>query len=180
MAAVQQTVRIRGRALSVREGDIFVLQPDTVWSRMVSLVCGGWGHIVTIVLHQGRLMALSVYPPPCGLVIEPLQRFNSPSVTRLGLVRPRVPRTHTQTALLRVAVARLLQLHARDRRWAYDGPSEFLRSALHLQAATESRYHCAELAARLARAADAWPPGVTVSLPVHEVARRVGDVRRLF
>jgi hypothetical protein len=58
----------------VREGDIFVLQPDTVWSRTVSLFCGGWGHIVTIVLHQGRLMALSVYPPPCGLVIEPRER----------------------------------------------------------------------------------------------------------
>ena len=178
--AEEGTVRIRGRDVPVREGDLLLVRSNTVWSNLVAPFCDGWGHVVTVALHEGRLMAFSVYIQPCGLVMAPIERFGSPSVSRLAICRPRVPRTRAQTIALRLAVADVIRMHTADARWCYDTPVEFAHSLFRMQPSSSTRYHCAELAARLVRASGAWPTGRTVSLPIHEVAREVGEVERIF
>lgn len=181
MSAAEGAVVLRGRELRVREGDLITLCDRHWLSRLLSPFQGGWAHVATVVALDNRLCALSVYMAPAGLTVEPIERYASRHYTRLGIVRPSPPRNALQTLRLRHAVRALLRAHAADAHECYESDvREFVATVLGLPAATEAKFTCSELAARLARAAGAWPEGQTVSVRVDELARIVGRMERVF
>ena len=179
--AAEGTVLLRGKEVAVCEGDVVLLHDHRLLSRLVGAFDGGWSHCATVVAHQGRLVAFSVYRPPDGLTFEPLERFGAACYARMAIVRPRARRTARQTLQLRRAVQEVMRQHADDPRGAYDkGVAEYVHALLGLQPASADRYICSELVALLARAAGAWPAHRSVSVRVDEVARVVGNVEIVY
>ena len=176
-----ETVVWRGKPTRVHEGDLLLVHSPGLLNRALGLVGGGYSHVATVVRLQGRLQALSVYVPPDGVMAEPLERFGCAAYSRLAVVRPHIPRREVQHVALRFAAADALQIDAATPGGAYEkGPLEFVATAFGWQALTKKAWTCSELAARLARAADAWPRGHTVSVRVDEVADLVGTIEVVF
>lgn len=68
MAAAEGTYTLRGKEVTVREGDLILLYDHGIVSRILGPFNAGWSHVVTVVAYENRLMAFSVYMPPDGLV----------------------------------------------------------------------------------------------------------------
>lgn len=116
-----------------------------------------------------------------GLVVEDIERYASDYYTRCAVVRPYPARTAQQTLALRQAVKDVWTLHSKDFRDAYDdGVAECVHALFRMTPATESKYLCSELAARLAREAGAWPEHVSVSVKIDDLARYIGLIETIF
>ena len=176
--AAEARVCLGGKDVIVREGDLFVVQSPGVLNFVLGLVGGGFSHIATAVTLQGRIVAVSVYTT--GVFVEPLSHFDKPAYTKLAIVRPHVPRTSAQTAMLRLASMRPLQLDAQRKHLTYDSVAEFARTAFGLPAGTSDRFTCSEMTARLADAAGAWPTGHTFATRVDTAAKLIGTMERVF
>ena len=178
--AARQTVVLRGRAVTLAEGDVLLHSDHTWLSAALGLFNRGWSHASTVVRLDERLVCFSVYVD--GVFMEPLEQFNSPAFKHLAVVRPRVPRTQQQCVAQRLAAASVLQVDQANGHSSYDGLAEYVATALRLPRATRTRYHCAELVGVLARAAGdgAWPLGAPVNRDLPTVAHAIGETHRLF
>lgn len=67
MSAAEGTYTLRGKEVTVREGDLILLYDKGIVSRILGPFNSSWSHVVTVVAYQGRLMGFSVYMPPDGL-----------------------------------------------------------------------------------------------------------------
>lgn len=182
------TAKIHGRSVVLREGDL-VFSRFTWWSStLLSLTNSGMSHVATVCKLDGKLCLVSVCSSswtdaknrhwPAGVTSEAIDTLNDPAYRHAWLVRPHVPRTQAQTALLRIG-AETCRQGVNDAH-KYDGMAEFVHTALHLQPATRTRWHCAELAAHLAAGCGAFS-GPTESCTLPACARGVGDrYERLF
>ena len=182
MTAVEGSVVLRGKHVHLREGDLIVLSDRSIVSHVLRPFNAGWSHVVSVVLHEGRLRSFSVCMHG-GLTIEDIETYNAPHYTRLAVVRPSVARTTEQTVRYRLGVADILRAHVKDAREAYDpGIAEFAHAFFHMRKpATENKYICSEICATLVRASGAWwPERQSVSLRIDELARIVGRPERVF
>jgi len=181
-SAAEELVQLRDdEATLVREGDLILLAGDDLLGRFLGFFNRGWSHVVTAVAHEDRLVGFSVYMPPDGLVMEPLERFGSSRYTHVAVVRPDPPRTAEQTLRLRRMVASVLRQHNDNPRDAYDpGLAECFHALFRLPPATNDRYICTELAALLAQAAGAWPEGKSCSVTITDLAQSVGKTEAVF
>ena len=181
MSAAEATFTLRGKEVTVREGDLILTHDHNIISRVIGPFNSGWSHVATVVAYQGRLLAFSVYMPPDGLTFEAIERFNSDYYARLAIVRPDPPRTAAQTLKLRQAVADIMRQHAANPRDSYDhGLLECFHALFKMQPYSNDRYICSELAARLAQAAGAWPAHRSVSVKIDDLARIVGRMEIVF
>ena len=179
---METTYLIRGKEVTLREGDLLLIHSDrSLLNRALAFVGGGYSHVGTLVQRGNELKLCSVYVAPDGLVFENPSIFADAVFSKLAVVRPHARRTPIQIHALRLACEDAHRLDAACGHASYErGPLEFLATLLHLPSATNSQWHCSELTARLARAVGAWPEGKTVSVGVGEVASVVGTVERLF
>ena len=181
MDAAEGVVTLRGREVYVREGDLILLHDRGIVSWLIGLFNAQWSHVATVVVHEKRLVAFSVYQKPDGLVMELLERYDSDFFSRLAIVRPYVRRSALQTMRLREAVQGIMRAHAANPRDAYDhGVAECAHALFKMRPASEDRYICSELAARLARAAGAWPEHRSVSVKIDDLAWLVGRTEVVF
>ena len=65
--SAEGTFTLRGKTVTVREGDLILLYDHGIVSRIIGLFCASWSHVATVVVHDGQLAAFSVYMPPDGL-----------------------------------------------------------------------------------------------------------------
>ncbi len=191
MAATETTVVLHGKPVTIREGDLLGSRSTNASSYLSAAVNHDYSHVTTAVRIGDEIRAVGVLGRawhdasgtlhPAGVTAEPLSLYNDAIYARLWVVRPRTPRTAAQTTRLRLVANDEL------RRWrgnpkAYDSPQEFLYSVLGCWPATEQRWHCAELAAHLARACGdgAWPEGESTSVSIWKLANFVGEAECVF
>jgi hypothetical protein len=178
---METTCVLRGRSVTLREGDLLLIHRRlNPLYYAISLYGNGYSHVGTMVQRQGKLVLCSV-KYLYGLCFEDPHVFADPRFKRLAVVRPHKRRTQVQAHALRLAVEECYRMDATLRHHSYDrGPREFVATLLHRQPYSETRWHCAELTARLARAVGAWPEGMTVSVDVGDVARIIGREEVIF
>ena len=190
-AAVSQTVvRLRGRDVRFKEGDVVLTRASSStvgW--LVSFLNQGYSHMGTVVRIRGELHVVSVCKDPwvdqkgrrwpAGVTCEPLDTLGDPVYDGLWIVSPRVPRTEAQLALLRFGAQQMLRScdHTGS---TYDGLGEYCASFFGFASYSLDRWHCAEQAAVLAKQQGAYPQHLTASLSIPQVAAQLGDVRRIF
>lgn len=179
---METTYLFRGKEVTLREGELLLVHSDrSLWNRALALVGGGYSHVGTLVQREGELVLCSVYVPPDGVCFENPSRFADTAFRRLAVVRLHAPRSRVEVHALRVACEDYHRLDVACGHTSYErGPAEFLSTLLHLPAATNAQWHCAELVARIARSVGAWPQGKSVSVRVDEVARVLGRVEVIF
>lgn len=189
MSGSQRVVRLRGKDVLFREGDLAVTHSSFAVGFFVALINGGYSHVCTVVKVKGELMLVSVCSSawvdakgqrwPAGVTVEPLETLDDPVYTALWRVTPRVPRTEAQLSALRLAATEMIRCDDHTGS-SYDDGWEFCHSFLGIAPASTDRWHCAEMTSVLAKCQGGWREGLTTSMSIPQVIAEVGEPQRIF
>jgi hypothetical protein len=185
MAAETEAFTLKGKRVELREGDLLLSRWTGVVSSAIAAFDGGASHVSTVLSVGGRLMIVDSCAhdwsdgtgnvQKAGVDARSVEAiFNDAKVAHLWHVRERRPLSTPQLVAMRLVASDAIKANERFGSRYENGPSEFVHSLLGLKPATTKRWHCAEFAACLRRAAGLWPKGETTSVPIPQIAARVG------
>tara|TARA_B100001173_G_scaffold307048_2_gene314929 strand:+ start:2201 stop:2779 length:579 start_codon:yes stop_codon:yes gene_type:complete len=186
MAAESTTFTLRGKRVEVREGDLLLSRWGGTVSLGIAVFDNGASHVSTVLNVGGRLMIVDSCghawkdgagkQQKAGVAARDIEdMLDDPKVHHVWHVKERRELSTAQLVAMRLVATDAIKANERYGSLYEKSLGEFVHTLLGWKPATLDRFHCAEFAARLRRAAGLWSKDETTSVSIPQMARHVGD-----